>query len=148
MVNIMKNKINIINKKSKFEYTFIRTEISGVQLTGSEVKSICDGKVTMTDSFCIFNGHELFLKNLNIYSDGSSYSHEPTRERKLLLKKKELSKLKGELVKGLVIIPYRLFTNERGLIKIEITLSKGKKIFDKRETIKKREFEREIKKII
>jgi SsrA-binding protein len=141
----MKNNINIVNRKSKFEYTFIRTEISGIQLTGSEVKSIRDGKVTMTDSFCFFNKHELYLKNVNIYSDGSAYSHEPMRERKLLLKNKELSKLKRELVKGLVVIPYRLFTNERGLIKIEIALSKGKKIFDKRETIKKRDSDREIK---
>lgn len=141
----MKDKINIVNKKSKFEYTFIRTEISGIQLTGSEVKSIRNGKVTITDSFCFFNGNELFVKSVNIHSDGSSYSHHPLRDRKLLLKKRELTKLKGDLIDGLSIVPYRIFLNERNLIKVEVALVRGKKIYDKRQSIKKRESEREIK---
>jgi SsrA-binding protein len=141
----MKNNVNIVNRKSRFEYSFIRTEISGIQLTGGEVKSIRDGKVSMVDSFCFFNGIELYMKNVNIHSDGTSYSHVPMRDRKLLLTKKELTKLKNELTQGLSIIPYRIFLNEKGLIKVEIALAKGKKLYDKRETIKKRESEREIK---
>lgn len=141
----MKNKIEIVNRKSRFEYHFIRTEISGIKLVGSEVKSIRDGKVSMTDSFCFFNGSELFVKNININSDGSPYSHQPMQDRKLLLKKRELLKLKNDLIKGYSIIPYRIFLSERGFIKLEIALVKGKKEFDKRETIKKRESEREIK---
>jgi SsrA-binding protein len=141
----MKEKINIVNKKTRFEYHFIRTLVSGVQLMGSEVKSIRNGKITLSDSFCFFNGDELFVKSVNIHSDGSSYSHQPLRDRKLLLKKKELMKLKGELIDGLSIVPYRIFLNERNLIKIEIALVRGKKLYDKRETIKKRETEREIK---
>lgn len=144
----LKTNTNIVNRKARFEYSFIRTEISGIQLTGSEVKSIRAGKVTMTDSFCIFNGNELFVKNLNIHSDGSSYSHSPMRDRKLLLRKKELIKLKNELTDNLTIIPYRLFFNDGDKVKVEIALSKGKKLYDKRETIKKRDSEREIKNFV
>lgn len=144
----MKHNTNIINKKSKFEFTFIRTEISGIQLSGSEVKSIRLGKVSLVDSFCFFNENELFVKNININNDGSTFSHTPVRDRKLLLKKRELSKLKNDLIDGLTIVPYRLFVNDRGRIKVEIALAKGKKLYDKRETIKKRDIEREIKKFI
>jgi SsrA-binding protein len=144
----MKSKIEIVNRKSRFEYSFIRTEISGIKLTGSEVKSIRNGNASMTDSFCFFNGTELFVKGININSDGSPYSHEPNRDRKLLLKKRELLKLKNDLIKGYSIIPYRIFLSERGFIKVEVALVKGKKEFDKRETIKKREIEREIKNFI
>jgi len=142
----MKHNTNIINKKSKFEFTFIRTEISGIQLSGSEVKAIRLGKVSLVDSFCFFNENELFVKNININNDGSTFSHTPVRDRKLLLKKRELSKLKNDLIDGLTIVPYRLFVNDRGRIKVEIALAKGKKLYDKRETIKKRDIEREIKK--
>lgn len=144
----MKHNTNIINKKSKFEFTFIRTEISGIQLSGSEVKSIRLGKVSLVDSFCFFNENELFVKNININNDGSTFSHTPVRDRKLLLKKRELSKLKNDLIDGLTIVPYRLFVNDRGRIKVEIALAKGKKLYDKRETIKKRDIEREMKKFI
>lgn len=144
----MKHNTNIINKKSKFEFTFIRTEISGIQLSGSEVKAIRLGKVSLVDSFCFFNENELFVKNININNDGSTFSHTPVRDRKLLLKKRELSKLKNDLIDGLTIVPYRLFVNDRGRIKVEIALAKGKKLYDKRETIKKRDIEREIKKFI
>ncbi len=144
----MKNtRINIINRKSKFEYEFIDSYISGIQLYGSEVKAIKDSKVTMVDSFCYFNNNELILKNLNITSDMKGYSHLPLRDRKLLLNKSEIKKLKKDLVDGLTIIPYRIFINEKHLIKVEIVLAKGKKTYDKRETIKKRDIEREIKNI-
>lgn len=144
----MKHNTNIVNKKSKFEFTFIRTEISGIQLSGSEVKAIRLGKVSLVDSFCFFNENELFVKNININNDGSAFSHSPVRDRKLLLKKRELTKLKNDLIDGLTIVPYRLFVNDRGMVKVEIALAKGKKLYDKRETIKKRDIEREIKKFL
>lgn len=144
----MKHNTNIVNKKSKFEFTFIRTEISGIQLFGSEVKAIRLGKVSLVDSFCFFNENELFVKNININNDGSVFSHSPVRDRKLLLKKRELTKLKNDLIDGLTIVPYRLFVNDRGMVKVEIALAKGKKLYDKRETIKKRDVEREIKKFL
>jgi SsrA-binding protein len=144
----MKHNTNIVNKKAKFEFSFIRTEISGIQLSGSEVKSIRLGKVSLVDSFCFFNENELFVKNINVNNDGSAFTHIPVRDRKLLLKKRELTKLKNDLIDGLTIIPYRLFVNDRGMIKVEIALAKGKKLYDKRETIKKRDIEREIKKFL
>jgi SsrA-binding protein len=141
----MKNKINIVNRKSKFEYQFIDTYNAGVVLNGVEVKSIRDGKFSFTDSYCIFQNGELFMKNTSISGIGNDNIG---RDRKLLLKKKELTKLNKDLINGLSIIPYRLYENDRGLFKIEIVLAKGKKLFDKRESIKKRDIEREIKKIL
>lgn len=141
----MKNKINIVNRKSKFEYQFIDTYNAGVVLNGVEVKSIRDGKFSFTDSYCIFQNGELFMKNTSISGIGNDNIG---RDRKLLLKKKELTKLNKDLINGLSIIPYRLYENDRGLFKIEIVLAKGKKLFDKRESIKKRDVEREMKKIL
>ena len=141
----MKNKINIVNRKSKFEYQFIDTYNAGVVLNGVEVKFIRDGKFSFTDSYCIFQNGELFMKNTSISGIGNDNIG---RDRKLLLKKKELTKLNKDLINGLSIIPYRLYENDRGLFKIEIVLAKGKKLFDKRESIKKRDIEREIKKIL
>jgi SsrA-binding protein len=138
----MKNKINIVNRKTKFEYQFIDTYNAGVVLNGVEVKSIRDGKFSFTDSYCIFQNGELFMKNTSISGIGND---DIGRDRKLLLKKKELTKLNKDLINGLSIIPYRLYENDRGLFKIEIVLAKGKKLFDKRESIKKRDVEREMK---
>ena len=141
----MKNKINIVNRKTKFEYQFIDTYNAGVVLNGVEVKFIRDGKFSFTDSYCIFQNGELFMKNTSISGIGND---DIGRDRKLLLKKKELTKLNKDLINGLSIIPYRLYENDRGLFKIEIVLAKGKKLFDKRESIKKRDIEREIKIIL
>ena len=141
----MKNKINIVNRKSKFEYQFIDTYNAGVVLNGVEVKSIRDSKFSFTDSYCIFQNGELFMKNTSISGIGNDNIG---RDRKLLLKKKELTKLNKDLINGLSIIPYRLYENDRGLFKIEIVLAKGKKLFDKRKSIKKRDVEREMKKIL
>lgn len=138
----MNKDINIVNRKSKFEYQFINTYTAGVVLNGKEVKSIRDGNLSFVDSFCVFQNGELFMKNVSI-----SGIDDAKRDRKLLLKKKELFKLSKDLINGLSIIPYRLFSNDRGLFKIEVVLVKGKKLYDKRETIKKRDIEREIKKI-
>ncbi len=140
----MKTKVNIVNKRVKFEYEVIRTEIAGIVLIGSEVKSIKSGKVSLSESYCTFINDELVLKNANITEMSSSYTHKSTQDRKLLLKKIELDRLKKELVKGLTIVPYRIFENERGLIKVEVVLGRGKKLHDKRDTIKNRDIAREI----
>ncbi len=140
----MKTKVNIVNKRVKFEYEVIRTEIAGIVLIGSEVKSIKSGKVSLSESYCAFINDELVLKNANITEMSSSYTHKSTQDRKLLLKKIELDRLKKELVKGLTIVPYRIFENERGLIKVEVVLGRGKKLHDKRDTIKNRDIAREI----
>ena len=128
----MKNQVNIVNKKAKFEYEFIRTEIGGIVLMGSEVKSIRDGKISLSESFCSFINGELFLRNANITEIPTNYTHKSTQDRKILLKKRELVKLQ------------KVFVNEKGLIKVEIVLARGKKIYDKRESIKNRDIEREI----
>jgi SsrA-binding protein len=140
----VKTKVNIVNKRVKFEYEVIRTEIAGIVLIGSEVKSIKSGKVSLSESYCAFINDELVLKNANITEMSSSYTHKSTQDRKLLLKKIELDRLKKELVKGLTIVPYRIFENDRGLIKVEVVLGRGKKLHDKRDTIKNRDIEREI----
>lgn len=141
----MKHSVNIINKKVKFEYEFIQTEIAGIQLIGSEVKSIRESKISISESYCYFNNGELFVKGMTISDYGYGTFHETNRDRKLLLKKKELKKLEDQLIKGLTVIPYRVFINDRGLIKIEIVLGRGKKLYDKRETIKTRDINRDMK---
>ena len=141
----MKNHINIINKRAKFDYEFIRTEICGIVLMGSEVKSIKNGKISLSESYCLFDNGELFLKNSNIAEIPSDYTHKSNQDRNILLKRAELRKLESELIKGLTIIPYRVFSTDKGLIKIEIALAKGKKTYDKRESIKLRDTEREIR---
>lgn len=145
---MIRKEINIVNKKAKFEYEFIRTEIAGIVLMGSEVKSIRDGKISLVESYCSFNNGELYLKNANINEFLSDYTHKSSQDRKLLLKKVELNRLKKELIKGLTIVPYRVFVNEKGLIKVEIVLARGKNHQDKRDTIKKRDIEREIKSVL
>jgi SsrA-binding protein len=140
----MKNQVNIINRKAKFEYEFIRTEVGGIVLMGSEVKSIRSGKISISESFCTFIDGELYLKNANITEISSDYTHKSNQDRKILLKRRELTRLQKELIKGLTIVPYRVFLNEKGLIKVEIALAKGKNLYDKRETMKKRDIEREI----
>jgi SsrA-binding protein len=141
----MKNSVNIINKKSKFEYEFIQVETAGIKLKGSEVKAIRMGKASISEGYCYFKDNELFIKGMNISDYGFGSSHETVVDRKLLLKKKELKNLKEQLINGLTIIPYRLFTNDRTLIKLEIALARGKKLYDKRQTIKSRDIEREMK---
>jgi len=141
----MKKLINIVNKKARFEYEFLQTEIVGIQLVGSEVKSIRQGKVSISEGYCYFNGGELFVKGMNISDYGFGSFHETVRDRKLLLKRKELNSLESKLMNGLTIVPYRVFINEKGLIKMEIALAKGKKIHDKRETIKNRDIDRDMK---
>jgi len=135
---------NVINKKAKFEYTFIKTITSGIKLVGSEVKSIRLGKVSISESYCYFDNGELFVKGMSISDYGYGSSHDYNRDKKLLLKRKELNKLEKELVNGLTIIPYRVFINDLGLVKVDIVLSKGKKTYDKREHIKNKDIQRDI----
>ena len=141
----MKKSVSIVNKKAKFEYEFLQTETCGIQLVGSEVKSIRGGKASISEGYCYFNNRELFVKGMNISDYGFGSSHDTTRDRKLLLKRKELNDLENQLTNGLTIIPYRLFLNDKGLIKMEIALVRGKKLYDKRETIKNRDIERDMK---
>ena len=142
----MKISIDIRNKRAKFEYEFIDSYVAGVVLFGTEVKAVRNGKISLSDSFCIFHKGELILKNVIINKD-SGYSHEPNRDKKLLLNKKEINKLLKDLKDGMAIIPYRIFNNERGIIKVEIKLAKGKKLWDKRETIKNRDISKQIRNI-
>jgi len=142
----VRNSINIQNRRAKFEYEFIDSYIAGIVLFGTEVKAIRNGKISFLDSFCIFDKGELILKNV-VIDKGSGYTHEPNRDKKLLLKNKEINKLFKDLKDGLTIIPYRIFNNERGIIKVEIKLSKGKKLWDKRETIKNRDIKKQIRNI-
>ena len=142
----------ISNKRATYNYTFLDTYKAGIVLNGTEVKAIREGKANLNDSYCYFKNDELWVKNLHIaeYKFGSHYNHEPLRVRKLLLGKKELKRLHDKIKeKGLTIIPISLFFNERGFAKLEIALAKGKKTFDKRDSIKDREskvnLDRELK---
>lgn len=139
--------INIVNRRARFEYEFIEEFIAGIQLNGGEVKSIRAGQANLSDAFCYFRRGELFMRNFHIadYKYDTVREMDPTRERKLLLKKRELRRLeKRAKEKGLTIIPYRVFINERGWVKVKIALAQGKKIRDKRQTIQERESKREI----
>lgn len=146
----MQKNINILNRKARFEYEVLDKYTAGIVLTGSEIKSIRLGKASIAESFCEFHGHELFAINTNIeeYAYSRNFSHRPKSERKLLLNKKELkSLLKDVQNKGLTIIPLRLFTNEKGIAKLEIGLCRGKKNYDKRETMKDRDVKRDLDRI-
>ena len=146
--NRFSGKVNIRNKRASYEYEFIDKYVAGLVLKGTEIKSIREGKVNLQDGYCLFLEGELFVKNMHIspYKEGTHYNHEPTRERKLLLNKKELTKLKKKSEeKGLSIIPIKLFTNERGFAKLEIALARGKKLHDKRQSIKEKDLKHELK---
>ncbi len=143
----MAARVNIKNKKASFEYFLLEKLTAGIVLTGTEIKSIRSGKASLSEAYCAFSEKELFVRNMHIapYSHGSYNNHEPKRERKLLLTKRELGKLKSKLEeKGLTLVPTGLFINNKGLAKLDIALAKGKKMYDKRETIKKKEIQREI----
>jgi SsrA-binding protein len=137
--------IDISNRRASFEYFFLETYTAGIVLTGTEIKSIRDGKVNLTDAYCFFQDDELIVHHLHIspYEKGTYANHNPTRDRKLLLTRRELKRLLVKLKdQGLTIIPTRLFINDKGLAKIEVALAKGKKLYDKRETIKERDQKR------
>lgn len=138
--------VNILNKKASFEFSFLEKFVAGLVLTGTEIKSIRLGKANITDGFCVIDNGEIILRNAEIaqYEKGTHYNHEPKRDRKLLLKKSEIRKLSSKLKdQGLTIVPLKLFISDEGWAKIEIALAKGKKLFDKRQDIKKKDIERE-----
>ncbi len=143
------NTSNIVikNKKASFEYEIIESLQAGIQLVGTEIKSIRSGKANLTDSYCLFINNELYVKNLHIseYEMGTCNNHIAKRDRKLLLLKRELQKWqKKTRESGLTIIPLKLFLNEKGLAKLEIALCRGKKVYDKRESIKDRDIQRDL----
>lgn len=144
------NDINIRNRQAGFEFELLDKYIAGLVLRGTEIKSIREGKVNLQDGYCYFNNGELFAKGVTIdqYAQGTHYNHETQRERKLLLKRTELIKLEKRVEeKGLTLIPLRLFINERGYAKLEIAVGRGKKLHDKRNTIKDRDAKRELNKL-
>ena len=139
--------ITIKNKKASHDYEFLEKYIAGIKLTGTEIKSIRAGKATLADSYCVFSGGELYIRGMHISEHwwGNLNNHDPLRERKLLLKARELKKIERKVKEtGLTIIVIKVFINERGLAKAEIAVSKGKKEYDKRETLKRKDTEREL----
>jgi len=147
----MKKSVNILNKKARFSYDLLDTYTAGIVLSGTEIKSIRASKASIAESFCEFNDHgELFVINMTVqeYDYGNHFNHKPKAQRKLLLNKKELKKLKKEVKNtGLTIVPLKLFINEKGFAKLNIALAKGKKMFDKRESIKDRDNKRNLDRI-
>jgi SsrA-binding protein len=141
------SKINIVNRRAAFHYFITESWEAGVMLTGTEVKAIREGKANLSDSYCYFRDEELWIKNLHIspYEHGSYSNHDPKRDRKLLLHKNQLRKIFGKTKeKGVTIIPVKIYESERGLIKLEIGLARGKKLYDKRESLKQADAKREI----
>ncbi|SHK26326.1 SsrA-binding protein SmpB [Maribacter aquivivus] len=147
----MQNTINIKNKRARFEYELLDKFTAGIVLAGTEIKAIREGRASISESFCEFNDREeLFVINMQIdeYSHASHFNHKPKAERKLLLQKRELKKLSKEVnTSGLTIVPLRVFVNERGFAKMQIALAKGKKLYDKRESIKDRDNKRDLDRI-
>lgn len=143
--------MEIKNRSAYFEYYVDDKYVAGIALLGTEVKSLRTGRASFNDSYCLFQKGELWIKSLHIaeYSHGTVNNHDPVRDRKLLLTKRELKKLDAKIKeKGYTIIPLRIFFTDKNLAKLEIGLAKGKKLHDKRETIKQRDTERELKRYI
>ncbi len=151
-MHFSKIKMEIRNRSAYYEYFIDDKYTAGIMLTGTEVKSLREGKANFNDSYCLINNGEMFIRSFHIspYSHGTVNNHDPIRERKLLLNRRELKKLEARLKKerGYTIVPLRLFFNEKNLVKLEIGLAKGKKLHDKRESIKQRDTDREIKRYI
>ncbi len=140
-------KVSIKNKKASYQYFLEDKLIAGIQLQGTEIKSIRYGKANLAEAYCVFIGEELFVRGMNIseYRFGTYNNHEPKRDRKLLLTKRELRKLKSKVnEKGYTIVPTFLFINEKGYAKLEIALAKGKHTYDKRASLKEKDLKREI----
>lgn len=141
------NNIQIKNKKAYFDYELVEKYIAGLVLTGTEIKSLRMGKASLVDTYCLFKEGELYVRGMNIatYDHGTYNNHDPMRDRKLLLQKAELRKLQRKTKeKGFTIVPTRLFINEKGFAKLEIALARGKKEYDKRETIRERDLKRDM----
>jgi SsrA-binding protein len=144
---VIEEKIIVSNKKAFFEYAILDSYEAGIQLLGTEIKSIREGKANLQEAYCFFNLGELYIKGMHIaeYSHGGYANHDPVRERKLLLKKTELKKIQFKLKeKGLTLIPIKLYLNDKGKAKLEIAIAKGKKLYDKRQSIKSKDAKREL----
>lgn len=142
-----KEQINIKNRKARFNYEILDTFEAGIKLLGTEIKSIRQGKASLPESYCYFKDDELFIKNMNIaeYDHGNINNHEPTRERKLLLHRRELDKLASEVDKGnRSIVPLNLYINDQGMAKLKIALAQGKKLYDKRQSLKEKDLKRQV----
>lgn len=139
------------NRQASHEYFIDARYVAGMVLLGTEVKSLRDGRTSFNDSYCLLHKGEIWVKSLHIseYSHGTVNNHDPLRDRKLLLEKREIRKIESKLKeKGYTLIPLRIFFNEKGLVKMEIGLAKGKKLHDKRDTIKQKDVEREMKRYL
>jgi SsrA-binding protein len=147
----MSGDLNIRNKKAYFEYHILEEFVAGVKLLGTEIKSIREGKANINDAFCAFLNEQLYVRNMHIaeYSHGSFYNHEAKRDRVLLLNKKELNRLKAKTEeKGFTIIPLKMFISDRGYAKLLIGLAQGKKLYDKRESLKERDAKIELQRVM
>jgi len=145
----MPSNINIVNRKAGHEFHLLDCYQAGIELVGTEIKALRQGKANLQDSFSYFHRGELYVKNLHIseYSQATFFNHEPKRTRRLLLKKRELKKLRREVEgSGKTIVPRKLFINNKGLAKLEVCLAKGKKLHDKRQALKEKEQKREMNK--
>lgn len=145
-----KLKVNIKNRRASFDYELMDNYTAGIVLCGTEIKSIREGRAGLTDTFCTFSGGELWVRNMHIseYRLGTCYNHDATRERKLLLTKRELRKLQRAVKEtGLTIVPTSLFINEKGLAKLNIALARGKKSYDKRDALREKDSRREMERV-
>lgn len=144
------NPVNIKNKRAKFEYQLLDKFVAGIQLGGTEIKSIRNGKASILEAYCVVEDGQVFIRNMHIteYENASFYQHKPRADRKLLLNKREIEKLDKKIKqKGFSIVPIRLFINEKGLAKLEIALAQGKKLYDKRQDLKAKDDKRAIDRI-
>lgn len=144
------NNINIKNKRAKFEYHLLDKFTAGIQLGGTEIKSIRLGKASILEAFCVLENNEVFIRNMHIaeYSNASFYQHSPKADRKLLLNRKEIDKIKKKIeIKGYTIVPIRMFIDENGRAKLEIAVAEGKKLHDKRQTLKEKDDKRAMDRV-
>ncbi|MES2589152.1 MAG: SsrA-binding protein SmpB [Bacteroidota bacterium] len=144
---MIKNQINIKNKRARFEYHLFDTYTAGIQLTGTEIKSIRNSKASILEAYCICDKGEVFIRNMHVteYENGSFYNHKPRADRKLLLNRKEINKIeKFLMIKGNTLIPLKMYLTEKGWVKIDIATAQGKKLFDKRQDMKEKDDKRDM----
>lgn len=144
------NPVNIKNKRAKFEYQLLDKYVAGIQLGGTEIKSIRNSKASILEAYCVVEDGQIFIRNMHIteYENASFYQHKPRADRKLLLNRREIDKLDKKIkLKGYSIVPLRLFINDKGLAKLEIALAQGKKLYDKRQDLKAKDDKRSIDRI-
>lgn len=150
-MNKIQNTVNIKNKRARFEYNILDTFVAGIQLGGTEIKSIRLGKASIMEAFCVVESNEVFIRNMyiNEYSNASFYQHKPKADRKLLLNRQEINKLSKKVeTKGFTIVPLRMFINDKGLAKLEIALAQGKNLHDKRHTLKEKDDKRALDRVM